>query len=106
MALQAGQLNQRVTIQTVTLTSDAGGGSTEAWADTVTVWARVEALTGGEAWQAMQVAANLSHRVTIRKRAVTAQQRVKYGTDILLIRSVRPDEHNVERELLCEQVNI
>lgn len=106
MALPAGQLNRRVTIQTSTMTSDDGGGGAETWADTVTVWARVEALAGTEAWQAMQVAASMSHRVTIRKRAVTAQQRVKHDTDILLIRSVRPDERNEMLELLCEQVNI
>lgn len=88
------------------MVGDGGGGSTETWADAVTVWARVEALAGQEAWQAMQVAASLSHRVTIRKRAVTAQQRVKYGTNILLIRSVRPDERDEYRELLCEQVNV
>lgn len=106
MSIRAGSLNRRVTIQTVTRTLDAGGGATEAWADTATVWARVEALTGSEALQAMQVAAGLSHRVTIRKRAVTPQQRVKYGTDILLIRAVRPDEHDEYRELLCDQVYI
>lgn len=95
-----------MTIQTLTLTTDAGGGSAETWANTATVWARVEALSGREAWQAMQVAASLSHRVTIRKRAVTAQQRVKHGDDILLIRAVRPDERDEYRELLCDQVNI
>lgn len=106
MALAAGTLNRRIILQTVTLAADGYGGSTETWADTATVWARVEALAGDEAFQAMQMAASVSHRITIRKRTVTAQQRVRYGTKTLVIRAVRPDERDEMTELLCDEENI
>lgn len=106
MALQAGSLNRLITLQTVAVAADSGGGSVETWANTATVWARVEALTGDEGFQAMQVAASVSHRVTIRKRTVTPQQRVKYGAKIFKIRAVRPDERDELIELLCDEEHI
>lgn len=107
MALRAGSLTKRVVIQTLTRTSDGGGGSTEDWADTVTVWARVEPLTGTERFQAQQVASSLSHRITIRNRTVTPQQRVKFGTRILRINAViDPAERGEFLELMCEEEHI
>lgn len=106
MALRAGDLRERVTLQTATLTTDGGGGSTETWADVVTVWARVEPLTGREGFEAMQIASSMSHRVTIRQRSVTPQQRVKWGSKILLITAVRPDETNESVQLLCREDDV
>lgn len=106
MALQAGKLRERVTIQTVTRTSDGGGGFTEAWANTATVWARVEPLTGREAFEAMQVASTMSHRVVIRKRTVTPQQRVIWKGKTLRINAVRPDEIDEAVELYCQEEDI
>jgi len=103
MPIQAGRLRERVTIQATTRTPDGGGGFTEAWGDVATVWARVEALTGTEAWRAMQVASSVSHRITIRQRDVRPQQRIKHGPSTYRIRSVRADERGEAVELMCEQ---
>jgi SPP1 family predicted phage head-tail adaptor len=104
--MQAGILRYRVIIQTTTRTTDGGGGFTESWADTVTVWARVEEMQGLEAFEAMQVASRLAYRITIRKRTVTPQQRIKYGSKILRIKSVATDERAVYMTLLCDEEDI
>ena len=108
MALRAGTLNKRVILQTVTQTTDGGGGFTDAWADTATLWANVEELTGSEGFEAQQTASSLSHRVTIRYRtSVTPVQRIKYGTRVLTINAVlNPGQRNEMLELMCSEEDI
>lgn len=108
MATAAGRLNKRVILQTLSQSSDGGGGFTDSWADTATLWAGIEELTGSEGFEAQQTAATLSHRVTIRYRAsVTPQQRIKYGTRILKINAVvNPGQLNERLELLCTEEDI
>ena len=80
--IPAGDLDQRVTLQTATVTRDAVGGPVETWADTVTVWARVRPLTARQVAQAQQVSADVRKSVTIRWRdGVTAAMRVKFSDD-------------------------
>lgn len=108
MALRAGVLNKRVTLQTVGTSADGRGGVSETWSDTVTLWAHVEELSGSETFEAQQIASNLTHRVTLRYRtSVTPQQRLKYGTRILKIQSIRnPDQRNEMLELFCSEEDI
>lgn len=107
MGLHAGKLSKRVTIQTHTDVPDGGGGTVKDWIDTVTVWARVEPLDGSERFQAQQVTSSLSHRVTIRHRSVTPQQRIKFGSRILRINAVvNPNERGEMLQILCEEENI
>lgn len=108
MALMAGRLNKRVILQTVSNAADGGGGVTETWADTATLWAHIEELSGDEGFEAQQVASRLSHRVTLRYRTnVTPQQRLKYGSRILRINAViNPGQRNERLELLCAEEDI
>lgn len=108
MAIRAGTLNKRVILQTVSRASNGGGGFTPTWADTATLWAEIEELSGSEGFEAQQVASKLSHKVTIRYRSgVTPQQRLKYGSRILQIRAVlNPGQRNERLELLCEEEDI
>lgn len=108
MPIRAGRLNKRVTLQTNTPVSDGGGGFTDAWADTATLWAEIEELTGTEGYEAQQTASTLSHRVTIRYRtSVTPQQRLTYGSRVLKINAVlNPRQANERLELLCTEEDI
>ena len=108
MALRAGTLNKRVILQTVGTAADGRGGVTETWSDTVTLWAHVEELSGSEQFTAQQIASNLTHRVTLRYRtSVVPMQRVKHGTRILKIESIRnPDQRNEMLELMCSEEDI
>ena len=78
--IPAGQIDQRVTLQTATVTRDTVGGPVETWADTVTVWAGVRPLTAKQVAQAQQVSADVRKAVTIRYRTgITAAMRVKFS---------------------------
>jgi SPP1 family predicted phage head-tail adaptor len=48
MAITAGSLRHRVTIQQLTISQDAFGGIVEAWTDLKTVWADISPLSGRE----------------------------------------------------------
>lgn len=108
MALRAGRLNKRVSLQTLANTTDGGGGFTQAWSTTATLWAHVEELAGREGFEAQQIASHLTHRVTIRYRTgVTPQQRLLYGSRALKIESaVNPDQRNEMLELMCVEEDI
>ena len=108
MALRAGVLNKRVILQTVTQSTDGGGGFTDSWANTDTLWAGIEELTGSEGFEGQQTAASLSHRVTLRYRTgVTPQLRLLYGSRVFKINAVlNPGQRNELLELLCTEEDI
>lgn len=84
-----GSLRQRVTIQTLTKTEDGVGGWNHSWADTVTVWADLFPLSGGEIYKQGQVQSPVTHKCVIRYRTgVTTNQRITYGGNPYNIRAV------------------
>lgn len=107
--MQAGKLDKRVVLQTVSLVSDGGGGSTETWADTATVWAAIRPLTGTERFTAQQVSSSINSEVEIRYRAgVVAQQRFQYGSRLFYIVQppINPDSKNERLVCVCEERNV
>lgn len=95
-----GQMNRRVTIQSVTTTPDGSGGYTETLVDVATVWARVEPLLGREQIQAMQTDMERPHRFTMRYRAgITGATRILYDGRTFDVKSV-VDPHERHRELV------
>lgn len=105
MSLDPGKLRHRVKLQTLTRTPDAGGGYTETWTDTATVWAAVEPLQGTERLRAMQVSPTLSHRIRMRYRAnvTSAMQAVYNGRAFDITSVIDPGERHRELELLVEE---
>lgn len=61
-----GSLRHLVDIQSRTVSRDGYGAATVSWATVDTVAAKVEPLSGREAWQAQQVRPDVTHQVTIR----------------------------------------
>ena len=62
-------------------------------------------MQGREIWQAMQVSEVVPVRYTIRYLAgVTSRMRLQDGSRVLDIKSVMPDDRNVEMVLICEEV--
>lgn len=99
MGLRAGKLDQRVTVQRRTRTTDAQKGGSVVWANVsglVNLPAMVEARDreGSEASQADQITAVLPWRVTIRystlAATITAKDRLTWGSRTVQIESVRP----------------
>lgn len=102
----ASSLRKRITIQSRALTSDGGGGYTEVWSNTATVFAQVRPVKADERLFAFKLQSKISHRITIRYRVgITADMRVKMGTRYFSIISViNPDEANQKLELMCEEL--
>lgn len=105
-ALAAGDLRERVTLSTRSLTPDAGtGGLTEAFAGGDSVWAAVEAISGGRFVAAVQVETVATHRVTIRYRAdYAAVKWIAWRGTKLRVHSVRvADDRRRFVEFLAEE---
>jgi SPP1 family predicted phage head-tail adaptor len=108
MALRAGRLNRRVSIEQVTRTADGGGGYTEGWAaiPNGTVWARVSPLSGSERFDAQQVQGTLTTEVEIRYRSdVTSAMRVNHGGRLLYIAQppYSPEDKRESLVMVCEE---
>jgi len=90
VALDAGRLTERVTIQARKAGRDGTGARTaESWVDITTdpTWAEVLPLAGREGWTARQVDAEITHRVVMRYRSgVTSKHRIKWGSVYLNIK--------------------
>ena len=75
--MQTGRLDQRVTIERFTSTTDAWGGTVEAWSPLATVWAGVEPLVGREYFAADAAQSEVTAKIRMRYRpGITPQDRV------------------------------
>lgn len=103
MPLPAGRLDQRITLQTKSVTRAPNGEEVVTWTDVAVLWARVEPLRGKEWFAAAQVQSAVEYRVTLRWRsAVSRDQRVLWrGTalDIVSVIDVGAGQENLE--LMC-----
>lgn len=106
MAVKAGELNKRISLQAVTQTETATGGISESWSTFISVWAQVKPTSSREFMQASQAREKVSHRIKIRYRSdVTVKHRVRYGSRTLKIVSViNTDESDEELILMCEEI--
>jgi SPP1 family predicted phage head-tail adaptor len=64
--MRAGLLRHRVQVQSPTGTQDEYGQAVLGWTTLGARWASVEPLMGREMWQAQQVQADTTHKVTLR----------------------------------------
>lgn len=89
-------MDKRVKLQTITRTADSQGGFTEAWADTVSLWAQIKPMKAYEKYQFAQNATPASHEIMIRYRAgVTNKMRFEYDSRYFYIKEVlNIDESN------------
>ncbi|MFO1212802.1 MAG: phage head closure protein [Paenacidovorax caeni] len=98
--MQAGRLDQRVTVEQFTTTTDSWGQPVEKWAPMFTCWAAVEPLTGREFIAAQAAQSEVTARIRMRFRPwMTAQDRVIHNGTIYSIESVI-DQRSQGRELV------
>lgn len=75
--MNAGKLNQRLTLQQRVASQDGLGQAAGAWQDVATVWGRAQPLRGREFFAAGQMQASAEVKFTIRYRPdVAASWRV------------------------------
>lgn len=103
--MRAGLHRHSVTLQQRVLTQDSFGGTVETWQDFACVNASVSPLTAREFFNAAQVQADVTHKVSLRYLPnVVPAMRVKFGTRTLHVASViNVDERSVELQLLCKE---
>jgi SPP1 family predicted phage head-tail adaptor len=102
--MDAGLLNQSVTVQQPATTVDALGQRTETWADVCTVWAQAQPLRGREFFAAGAIQSEASVRFRIRYRAgLTGAMRVVWGgvAHALVAEPVDVDGGHHTLELMC-----
>lgn len=77
MALAAGRLRHRITIQQPENVQDSAGYMQTMWTDVAEVWAAVEPASVREFIASQQMQSEIVARITIRYRAgLTAQMRI------------------------------
>lgn len=77
--IPAGELSERITLQTRVAGVDALGQESPSWVDGATVWARVRPIAARDFTGADQAQASSTIRVEIRRGAtVTATTRVQW----------------------------
>ncbi len=106
--MEAGKLRHPISIQQdAGNTKDAAGHRIANWTEISggAVWASVEPLTGRELYMAMQVQAQVTHKIKIRYvSGVTPKMRVVYGSRNFNIESVlNIEERNIEMHLMCKE---
>ncbi len=103
--MRAGDLDQRVTLESYTTTQDDWGQPIEGWTTFATVWAAVEPLRGREFIAAQAMTSELSARIRIRYRpGITGTMRVKHGSDTYGIEAViHVKTGRQEVQLMCKK---
>ena len=88
--IRIGDLDERVIILALTQSQSASGASVEAYGAFLTVWGKVEYLTGREYWEAAQEASDTVAMITIRWRSdVSTLNRLQVGDRVFDIESAQ-----------------
>lgn len=61
-------MKQRFTVQYYSLTSDGMGGNTQDWNDLATVWGKIEAISGREAYEIGGLKGSVKYKIVTRYR--------------------------------------
>ena len=72
MTISAGLITRRLTIQSKAVGPDTFGGAPATWTDVLTVWARIEPLTGRQLMAAQVISTEVTHQITLRYQSAWA----------------------------------
>jgi len=102
-ALQAGDLNRRITVQRATVAPNAFNEPIETWGTYAVLNAKKADATAGESYRAQEVGAEISARFTVRWSALTAainpRDRILFGGGTYNITGIRDVGTNQWREI-------
>lgn len=103
--MNIGKLRHKIELQSYTTTADDVGHPVKTWTTHSTVWAWVRPLSGREQLSAGGVAAEITHKVTIRYNDTLAiTDRIKFGTRYFAINFIgNYDERNEFMEIMCKE---
>lgn len=102
--MNAGQLDQRVTVERLEEGQDELGQPFSTWTTLYTVWAAVEPLSGREYIAAMSAQSEVTTRISLRYRpGITSADRVNHEGTLYNITSVIDyKSRNRELVLMCK----
>ena len=93
MALSAGKLRHRVSIEQRVTAVNSYGESETVWVEWADVWAAIEPLSGKEYLAAQQVQSSVSCRITLRRIAgLLPSMRIVHGNTVYNIAAILPDK--------------
>ena len=108
--MSIGERRHRVTFQRSTETANDFGEPVQTWADLCTSWALVQPMKGAERLSAMQVQAEVDHRIVTRNRNELAdlgpKDRALYGGQVFDIKSVIGRDHTRKELEILARVHI
>ena len=104
MALPAGLLREKVSIEVPAETRTALGETTQTWSQLLERWASVEAVRYSEQQQQGQTSGTISHAVRMRYvPGLTGKMRLRWRGRLLYISSLIEKGNGEEHELACEE---
>lgn len=107
MPIGAGAFNERITIQTATVTRGTANAEVVSWADVATMWARIVERGGREPLLADRPVMVVAYEVTIRDGvSVTHSDRLVWGDKTLAIDTVTPRRTDGVIVLRCMEIEI
>ena len=84
-----GQMRNKVVLQSMSPSTDSGGGQSVSWGIATTVWAKVENLSGTENSFGDQIEDRSNYRFTIRYySALTPKYRISYNSKTFNIQHI------------------
>ena len=101
-----GEMRNRLVIQTLGGSTDAGGGQSTSYSTLTTVWGKVENLSGSEGFFGDQIRDTSSFRFTIRfLSSLTTKHRISYDSKTFNITYIKDIEEgrNKFQEILATQ---
>jgi len=99
--VRAGQLRDRIAIQTLDTTRDAMGGQPTSYTTVATVWGGIRPLNGRETFSAQAADADVTHEITIRRyEGLTPKHRLYHDSRAFNIESIRNIEER-DRLMVC-----
>tara|TARA_R110000803_G_scaffold110899_1_gene179360 strand:- start:805 stop:1128 length:324 start_codon:yes stop_codon:yes gene_type:complete len=84
-----GEMRNKIVIQTLSGGTDSGGGQATSYGSDLTVWAKVENMSGSESMFGDQVRATSNYKFTIRYvSALTPKNRISYNSKLFNIQHI------------------
>jgi SPP1 family predicted phage head-tail adaptor len=111
ITVSLGALRNRIGIEKGEYTNDPAGGQVVVWEPLITVWARIETLSGKRLVAAQALAAEVTHEILIRYRPAFSNPvdavknyRIKWGARIFVLLGVNNvEERNTWLLLQCSE---
>jgi len=93
-----GEMRNRIALQSLSTSTDSGGGQSASFSTALTVWAKVENLSGTENRFGDQLEARSNYRFTIRfYSALTEKFRISFDSKTFNIKHIKIEDEGKKR---------